>query len=485
MTEIANLPLTSPQVGDGFIVRRGINPALVELPDFSGGPAPHTHPIADVAGLQAALDGKQASGSYATGAQGALAETALQPLDVSLVATTGLYADLLSVPATFPPSTHNHIISDTTGLQTALDGKASALGVDDNYVTDAEKTKLSLLSGTNTGDQTSIVGVSGTKAQFNTAVSDGDFLYVGDVSGVSDGDKGDITVSASGATWTIDAASVTLAKMANVATGSVFYRKTAATGVPEVQTLATLKTDLGLTGTNSGDQTSIVGITGTKAQFDTAITDGNIQYVGDAPTAHTHLLAAGATDVTITATNLNILDDGVDTTLHFHAADRARAVHTGTQLASTISDFSTAVAATASVTANTAKVSNATHTGDVTGSTALTIDPTAISGKTLVTAVGTDHLLILDATDGLLKKALASDLVGGGGATNLSYTAATRVIASDTGTDATLPLVTTGDAGLAPASGGGTTNFLRADGTWAAPAGGGGGGASPIISWMI
>lgn len=30
--------------------------------------------------------------------------------------------------------------------------------------------------------------------------------------------------------------------------------------------------------------------------------------------------------------------------------------------------------------------------------------------------------------------------------------------------------------GLAPASGGGTTNFLRADGSWAAPAGGGGGG---------
>lgn len=52
--------------------------------------------------------------------------------------------------------------------------------------------------------------------------------------------------------------------------------------------------------------------------------------------------------------------------------------------------------------------------------------------------------------------------------TNLTYTAATRVIASDTGTDATLPLVTSGDAGLAPASGGGTSNFLRADGTWAA-----------------
>jgi hypothetical protein len=76
-------------------------------------------------------------------------------------------------------------------------------------------------------------------------------------------------------------ANVTLAKMADVATGTVFYRKTASTGVPEVQTLATLKTDLGLTGTNSGDQTSIVGITGTKAQFDTAVSDGNILYVGD------------------------------------------------------------------------------------------------------------------------------------------------------------------------------------------------------------
>lgn len=177
--------------------------------------------------------------------------------------------------------------------------------------------------------------------------------------GVTDGDKGDITVSGSGATWTIDNGVVTLAKMANMATASVIYRKTSGTGAPEVQTLATLKTDLGLTGTNSGDQTitltgdvtgsgtgsfaatiasgavtlakmanmatasliyrktagsgapevntlatlktdlgltgtnsgdqtSIVGITGTKSQFDTAVSDGNIQWVGDAPTAHTH-----------------------------------------------------------------------------------------------------------------------------------------------------------------------------------------------------
>lgn len=44
-------------------------------------------------------------------------------------------------------------LSDQTDLQLALDAKADDLGVDDNYVTDAEKVKLSNLSGINTGDQ--------------------------------------------------------------------------------------------------------------------------------------------------------------------------------------------------------------------------------------------------------------------------------------------------------------------------------------------
>ena len=69
---------------------------------------------------------------------------------------------------------------------------------------------------------------------------------------------------------------------------------------------------------------------------------------------------------------------------------------------------------------------------------------------------------------------------GGGGTTDLSYTDATRVIASSTGTDATLPLMSSGNAGLVPASGGGTTNFLRADGTFAAPSGGSGSLATAV-----
>lgn len=84
--------------------------------------------------------------------------------------------------------------------------------------------------------------------------------FSGTHSGTNTGDQtitltGDVTGSGTGLFATAIAVGVvTLAMMANVATGSVFYRKTAGTGAPEVQTLATLKTDLGLTGTNSGDQ---------------------------------------------------------------------------------------------------------------------------------------------------------------------------------------------------------------------------------------
>jgi hypothetical protein len=65
----------------------------------------------------------------------------------------------------------------------------------------------------------------------------------------------DVTGSGTGSfATTISAGAVSLSKMANVASSTVFYRKTAGSGAPEVQSLATLKTDLGLTGTNSGDQ---------------------------------------------------------------------------------------------------------------------------------------------------------------------------------------------------------------------------------------
>lgn len=54
-------------------------------------------------------------------------------------------------------------------------------------------------------------------------------------------------------------------------------------------------------------------------------------------------------------------------------------------------------------------------------------------------------------------------------ATNLTYTASTRALGSSNGTGFTFPLFTATEAGLVPLSGGGTSNFLRADGAWGVP----------------
>lgn len=105
------------------------------------------------------------------------------------------------------------------------------------------------------------------KGRITAAIGDPEDLTVAqaktllDLTGTNSGDQtitltGDVTGSGTGSfAATIANSAVTLAKMADVATSTVFYRKTAGTGAPEVQTLATLKTDLGLTGTNSGDVT--------------------------------------------------------------------------------------------------------------------------------------------------------------------------------------------------------------------------------------
>lgn len=98
----------------------------------------------------------------------------------------------------------------------------------------------------------------GGSLQINSAVLD-----------IANADMGDITVSGTGAStgkiWTIDNGVVTLAKMANMATASLIYRRSAGTGAPEVNTLAQLKTDLNIvagTGTvTSVDMTVPTGLT--------------------------------------------------------------------------------------------------------------------------------------------------------------------------------------------------------------------------------
>ncbi len=99
-------------------------------------------------------------------------------------------------------------------------------------------------------------------------------------------------------------------------------------------------------------------------------------------------------------------------------------------------------------------VSNATHTGDATGSTILTIAAGVVTDAKL-SAVNTASI----------KGRISAGI---GAPENLTGTQTTTLLDPFTSTL----------KGLVPASGGGTTNFLRADGTFATPAGGGGGVAT-------
>lgn len=77
-------------------------------------PSAHGHVIGDVTGLQAALDGKQAAGSYAAASH------------VHTIANvTGLQAalDAKQPSGSYASASHTHAISDVTGLSSALSAK--------------------------------------------------------------------------------------------------------------------------------------------------------------------------------------------------------------------------------------------------------------------------------------------------------------------------------------------------------------------------
>lgn len=175
------------------------------------------------------------------------------------------------------------------------------------------------------GSNTTSLG-SFTKSQLDTAISDGNGMYVGDAptahaashkAGGSDAIKLDefaaptdvLTLNASTSahgllpkldgtttnflrgdgTWALPAGGSgsgdVVGPASAVNNNVVFFNGTTGKLIKD--------SGLTLSGTNTGDQTSIAGLTGTKAQFDTACTDGNFVY--DLATAINMTANAGAT----------------------------------------------------------------------------------------------------------------------------------------------------------------------------------------------
>jgi len=272
-------------------------------------------------------------------------------------------------------------------------------------LTAAEKTKLGYLTVTAGADldqmQTDIAALDG--ARINKGTFDQSLGVFPGGGTAQDG----WTWIAVGVSTTIDGleinpndAIVAIVDNASTATASDWHLQDNTDKVISVNSqsgaVVLTKTDIGLSNVPNTDFTTAVGLNTAKVT--------NVSTNLSSSTTSTEVTVASSDGLDVVLTGADSSDAGILTSAKFDE-----------------------------IGVNNGKISNATHTSEVTGSTALTVAPLAVSNKTLITASGAMEVLVNDA--GVLKKVVASDFLGGSNiyTTDGTLTAARTVTMSSFG----------------------------------------------------